>query len=88
MYIIFSFLAEFPLMNDNREDKILKEFGQNLQKLRKERKLSIRKFSYEADISVSYVQKLEAGESNPSYTTLLKLAEALGVELNEFSMKK
>lgn len=28
-----------------------------------------------------------AGDSNPSYTTLLKLAEALNVELNDFSIK-
>jgi len=88
VYNIFSFLAEFPLMNDAREDKILKEFGKRLQKLRKEKELSVRKFSYAADLSVSYVQKLEAGESNPSYTTLLKLAEALEVGLSEFMIKK
>ena len=74
-------------MNDSQEDKILKEFGKKLEKLRKAKKLSYRNFAYEADLSVSYIQKLEAGDSNPSYTTLLKLAEALDVELNVFSVK-
>jgi transcriptional regulator with XRE-family HTH domain len=72
-------------MNDSQEEKILKEFGKKLEKLRKAKGLSYRKFSYESELSVSYVQKLEAGLSNPSYTTLLKLVAALGVELNEFS---
>lgn len=69
------------------EQKILKDFGRKLEKLRKAKKLSIRQFAYEADISVSYVQKLEAGISNPSYTSLLKIADALGVTLNDLVVK-
>lgn len=71
-------------MDDIREEQILKKFGKNLQKLRKAKKLSIRNFAYAAELSVSYVQKLEAGSSNPSYTTLLKLKEALQVDFSEF----
>lgn len=74
-------------MNNQREEKILKDFGKKLEKLRKQKKFSIRKFSYEADLSVSYIQKLESGTSNPSYTTLLRLANALGIDLNELSAK-
>lgn len=74
-------------MNASHEEKILKDFGKKLEKLRKAKKLSYRKFAYAADLSVSYIQKLEAGDSNPSYTTLLKLAEALNIELNDFSIK-
>jgi len=75
-------------MDDTEEQKILKEFGKRLQKLRKAKKLSIRNFAYAADLSVSYVQKLEAGASNPSYTTLLKIIETLHVELGEFDNNK
>lgn len=74
-------------MDDIEEQKILKEFGKRLQKLRKAKKLSIRNFAYAADLSVSYVQKLEAGMSNPSYTTLIKIVNALDLELNEFNMR-
>lgn len=71
-------------MNIAKEEKLLKELGKKLIKLRKEKKLSYRKLADEADLAPSFVQLLEAGKSNPSYTTLLKLAEALEVDLNEF----
>ena len=87
MYYIFLELLHLSAMNAGPEQKILKDFGRKLEKLRKAKKLSIRSFSYEADLSVSYVQKLEAGVSNPSYTTLLKIAEALGVTLNDLAVK-
>ena len=74
-------------MNVHQEDKILKEFGKKLEKLRLTKELSVRGLAHAADLSPSYIQKLEAGESNPSYTTLLKLAEALNVELSEFALK-
>jgi transcriptional regulator with XRE-family HTH domain len=65
----------------NKEERILKAFGKNLQQLRVERGFSTRKFAYEADISPSSLGRLEAGLSNPSLTTLLKLSEALQVDL-------
>lgn len=71
-------------MNDTQEQKILKEFGRKLQKLRKVQKISYRKFADEVDLAASYIQKLEAGQSNPSLTTLIRIAEALKVDLNEF----
>lgn len=71
-----------------KADKILKEFGKNLQKLRIEKGFSTRKFADEAEISASTLGRLEAGETNPTLTTLLKLGEALGVDLNRLVMKK
>ncbi len=62
------------------DDKLLKEFGKKLKRLREAKGLSTRQFAYEADISHSSVGRLEAGLSNPSYTTLIKLADALKVQ--------
>lgn len=87
-YIIFLCFNELPGMKDVKEDKILKDFGKNLEKLRRAKKLSTREFAYLADISHSSVGRLEAGETNPSMTTLLKLAEALTVDLNTLVLKK
>ena len=70
------------------EEKLLKEFGKNLKKLRTERGFSTRKFAIEADISGSSLARLEYGSTNPSLTTLLKLADALQVDLNKLSPKK
>jgi transcriptional regulator with XRE-family HTH domain len=73
---------------DSKSDKILVDFGKNLQKLRKARKLSTREFAYAAEISHSSVGRLEKGESNPTLTTLLKIADALDVDINTLAMKK
>jgi transcriptional regulator with XRE-family HTH domain len=72
----------------NQNDKILKDFGKNLQKLRIKKGFSTRKFANEADISPSSLGRLEAGLSNPSLTTLLKIAEALEVDLNTLTSAK
>jgi transcriptional regulator with XRE-family HTH domain len=70
------------------DDKLLKDFGKNLKKLRIERGFSTRKFAIEADISTSSLARLEAGQTNPSLATLLKLADALKVDLNKLALKK
>ena len=70
------------------EDKLLKEFGKNLKKMRVEKGFSTRKFAIEADIAASSLGRLEAGLTNPSLTTLLKLADALQVDLNKLVPKK
>ena len=69
-------------------EKYLKEFGRNLKKLRLEKGLSTRKFADEADIAHSAVQRLEAGLSNPTITTLIRIADALGVDLNKLALRK
>lgn len=72
----------------NNNEKFLKEFGKHLQKLREEKGLSTRQFAYEAEISHSSVGRLEAGLSNPTMTTLIKIAEALNVDLNTLVLTK
>ncbi len=71
-----------------KSDKILKEFGKNLQKMRIAKGLSTRQFAYEADIAHSSVGRLEARLSNPSLTTLIKIAEALGMEASQLIPSK
>jgi len=63
------------------DEKMLKDFGKNLQKLRIEKGFSTRKFVDEAEISKSMLYRLEAGLTNPTLHTLLKLAEGLQVIL-------
>ena len=62
--------------------KILVKFGKHLSELRKAKKLSTREFADAADISHSSVIRLEAGLTNPSLTTLLKVSAALETDLN------
>ena len=71
----------------SKNEKFLKEFGKNLQKLREAKGLSTRQFAYEAEISHSSVGRLEAGLSNPTLTTMIKIAEALEVDLNTLGLR-
>lgn len=66
-------------MNSTRNEKILKKFGKHLEKIRKEKKLSLRKLADIADVDFSQIHRIEKGESNPSLTMILVLAEALEV---------
>ncbi|RPD39454.1 helix-turn-helix domain-containing protein [Chitinophaga barathri] len=59
-----------------------------IQKIRLAKGYSTRVFAYRADIAHSTVEKLEAGEMNPSLIILLKLAEALETDLNTLAGKK
>jgi len=65
-----------------KPEKVLRDFGKRLQQLRVAKGLSTREFAYEADISHSSVGRLEAGLTNPSLTTLIKIAECLEIDLN------
>lgn len=69
-------------------EKLLREFGKNLKKLRLAKGLSTRKFALEADIAHSAVAKLEDGLSNPTLTTLIKIANALEVDVEELLSNK
>jgi transcriptional regulator with XRE-family HTH domain len=69
-------------------EKLLKEFGKNLKKLRLAKGLSTRKFANEADIAHSAVARLEDGLSNPTLTTLIKISEGLGVDLDKLVPRK
>ncbi len=67
-------------MIGNRDKKLLKEFGDNLKRIRKSKKLSIRKLALEADIDYTGLFKIEAGVTNLTYTTLIALAVALEID--------
>lgn len=53
---------------------------QNIVRLRKARKLSRYMLAKQAGISRSYLDAVESGKSDPSVSTLTKIAAALGVK--------
>jgi transcriptional regulator with XRE-family HTH domain len=64
--------------------KILKAFGKNLNRLRMNSGLTQEKLAEKADISLRYVQQLEAGQRNPSLPTVVSLRKVLGGSYDEF----
>lgn len=53
-------------------------FGKVLRRLRQNAGLTQEQLALEADLQRSYVSILELGQQQPSLTTILKLASALG----------
>lgn len=50
-------------------------------KVRMERKMSLRALADKSGVARSHIQKIEAGEANPSLEVMCRLAEALGCSL-------
>jgi transcriptional regulator with XRE-family HTH domain len=57
--------------------------GAAVRQLRAERGLSQERLALESGLDRTYVGGIERGERNPSYSSLLRLADALGVRLSE-----
>lgn len=55
--------------------------GEAIRRSREERGFSQEDLAAAADIHITHLGGLERGVRNPSYTTLLKLAKALRIEL-------
>lgn len=62
--------------------------GKNLKKIREKRKLSLEKVSELTGISKSMLGQIERGESNPSITTVCKLANGLKVQVTSFIVEE
>ncbi len=55
--------------------------GRRIKVLRKKRELSQEEVASKADISPNYVSRMERGTENPTLDMLIKISEALNVEL-------
>lgn len=67
-------------MDQGREEKIMKEFGERLKKIRTEKKLSTRALADIAEMDFGNINEIENGKINPSLTTIVLLAEALEID--------
>lgn len=64
----------------------LKKLGAQIKKLREAKNLSLRELSYSCDIDNSKISKIEKGQINITFTTILQLAKALEVEPSQLLM--
>ncbi len=58
-------------------------FGRELRKLRQQRGLTQEKLAELVDLSVPYISHLERGTKKPSLVVLTRLAESLGVTVDQ-----
>lgn len=64
--------------------KEIKLFGLRLKELRTVKKLSQEKLAQKAGISAKYMSRIEMGQHFPSFDILIKVANALNVEMKDF----
>lgn len=63
----------------------LKALGSRIRAVRESRGLSIRDLAELAGINKSQIVRIESGQSDPHYTTLLRIARALEVSVGDFA---
>lgn len=73
-------MLDLSAMDQGRQLEIIKNFGQNLKNIRIEKKISQRKLADLAELDFSNLNEIENGKINPSLTTIVVLAEVLGVK--------
>ncbi|RVT98476.1 XRE family transcriptional regulator [Mucilaginibacter limnophilus] len=67
-------------MSATRDENTLTAFGKNLQRIRKEKKVSLRKLEILAEVDHSEIHRIEKGKRNPSLTVMLALAKGLNID--------
>jgi transcriptional regulator with XRE-family HTH domain len=61
--------------------------GLAVRGLRNERDLKARQVAAQADVNVTHYSRLEHGRVNPSWGTVRRIADALGLSVSELAMR-
>lgn len=69
---------------DNKDKKYLRKVGKRVASIRKDKGYTQEEVCTELEMDKPYLSSIENGRQNPTLLTLLKLAEAMGVEVKEF----
>jgi plasmid maintenance system antidote protein VapI len=78
------FRISLTLHRMQEKDRIrLQKFGEHLKKLRLSKGVSIRELASLCDVDYGKISKLENNKANLTLTTLMELAEGLGVHPKE-----
>ncbi|OHA97885.1 MAG: DNA-binding protein [Candidatus Zambryskibacteria bacterium RIFCSPHIGHO2_12_FULL_38_37] len=60
-----------------------KKLGQNMKKIRLAKQMSQGDICRKLGLGRSYISNVESGKNNPTLSTITKLAQALGVKIEE-----
>lgn len=70
-------------MKKSEKERFLILFGKKLLEMRKEKGISQEQLSYDSDISLSSISKIERGVLNVSISNAYKLAKTLKIDHRE-----
>jgi transcriptional regulator with XRE-family HTH domain len=82
--VLFFNIAHLTIVINNRDETVLKQFGEHLRHIRISKKLSQQKLELLAGISKNQVGNIERGEVNITLITAIALAKALDIALKDF----
>lgn len=74
---------DFSFVINNRDEAVLKKFGENLRKLRSAKGLSQEQLELKAGISKNQVGNIERGEVNITLITATAISKALEISPKE-----
>ena len=63
------------------EDQYLVRLGKEIRKFRKLHRKSLRELESAGVVTMSHLSQIERGKKNPSFKVLLRVANALGVDV-------
>lgn len=70
-------------MNESTDQEKLAIFGKNLKFLRTQQNISQEEFADKTKLDRTYISGLERGKRNPSFLTLIKLAQTLKIPVEK-----
>lgn len=70
-------------MNKVRNQKLLKDFGTHLRKVRSEKGMTQEELAYSADVPISQIGRIERGEVNATISSLYAMAKAVKTSLKD-----
>ena len=70
-------------LNTNMSQDTAKKFGDNMKKIRLEKKMSQGDICRALDLDRSYISNVENGKQNLTISTMEKVAGALGVKIDQ-----
>jgi transcriptional regulator with XRE-family HTH domain len=80
---VFFFILQFYIVNNVKNIEYMKAFGKHLQKLRNSKNFTQELLSYEANIPISQIGRIERGEINTTISTIKAIASALDISPKE-----
>ena len=65
------------------DEEFIKKIGENINSIRKSKKLSQQELAFRCNIEKSNLIRIEMGRTNPTSLTLKNISESLNVEVKE-----
>ncbi len=72
----------FGIVN-KKEEKYFQKLGARIKQLREERGLDQKAFAFDCEIGRTQLYMIENGKTNPRLLTLMKIAEGLGITIDD-----